>query len=562
MTDFSSGLTTGGGDELIQRFDTWKEAGFALYSLGLYAQDEWRVSPKLKVTLSLRADRNSNESCQVVPAVNAACFSRATGAFAPADINTPYNQTVVTGLSSAFPSVEAVAWQPRVGFAYSPRGDKTVFRGGIGLFSDLYPGQLAEAFASNMPYTASFTAVADGALYAPGVPGSIYSVTSGSDAALLSGFAAGQTYAQMQANGLLSRPQLTVAPNNFSNPKYLEWNFQVEQQLDAKTALTVNYVGNHGYDLLLVDPAVNWYCNPAICSLTSIFPATRPDGRFGRVLQYTNNGLSYYNGMTATFTRRMTKGFTGSLNYTWSHSLDNVSNGGLDPYSRYDPNGYITSFQEQISPTNPKGLNYGDSDNDFRHMLSVSYVWELPFKASHGVLNGLVNGWSVSGTLFARSAVPFTPYWAAADAGLGNTSGSADYIFGSYSGSNFSCGGPKNASSAGLTCFDATNSFADPTTQTTLGSYRRNAFRGPGYFNTDMSILKKFKIYENVAFSLGLDFYNILNHPNFQPPETNLGAGNAGQYFMTATPPSSPYGNFQGSAVSGRVIQTLMKFEF
>jgi hypothetical protein len=82
------------------------------------------------------------------------------------------------------------------------------------------------------------------------------------------------------------------------------------------------------------------------------------------------------------------------------------------------------------------------------------------------------------------------------------------------------------------------------------------------YFDTDMSVLKRFKLRENAAFSLGANFFNILNHPNFLPPDPNLSSGAFGQLQSTATPPSSPYGNFQGAAVSGRIIQTVIKFEF
>jgi hypothetical protein len=77
-----------------------------------------------------------------------------------------------------------------------------------------------------------------------------------------------------------------------------------------------------------------------------------------------------------------------------------------------------------------------------------------------------------------------------------------------------------------------------------------------------MSIVKKFKLGERGAFSFGANFYNILNHPNFLPPNPNLNSGSFGLEQLTATPPSSPYGNFQGAAVSGRIIQTVLKFEF
>ena len=95
-----------------------------------------------------------------------------------------------------------------------------------------------------------------------------------------------------------------------------------------------------------------------------------------------------------------------------------------------------------------------------------------------------------------------------------------------------------------------------------FGTSSRNSFRGPKYFDTDMNISKKVSLREKMAFSFGADFYNILNHPNFANPSGNTGSGSFGQVLSTATPPSSPYGNFQGAAVSGRIVQSVMKFEF
>jgi hypothetical protein len=94
-----------------------------------------------------------------------------------------------------------------------------------------------------------------------------------------------------------------------------------------------------------------------------------------------------------------------------------------------------------------------------------------------------------------------------------------------------------------------------------FGNTARNAFRGPKYVNTDMTVTKKFKLSEQAALSAGASFFNILNHPNFLNPSGNSASG-LGVINATATPPSSPYGNFMGAAVSGRIIQTMLKLEF
>ena len=98
------------------------------------------------------------------------------------------------------------------------------------------------------------------------------------------------------------------------------------------------------------------------------------------------------------------------FNYTWSHALDDVSNGGVLPYSLGD------SFLNQINPASLRRLNYSNADYDVRHNVSANYVWELPFKAS-GILNKLVSGWAMSGTFFWRSGYPYTVFDGAAPLG-------------------------------------------------------------------------------------------------------------------------------------------------
>ena len=127
-----------------------------LYSLGMYAQDQWKATSKLNLTFALRLDRNSNPVCAQH------CFSRLPGSFASTshDVNTPYNATIRGGQSNAFSGVEAFAWSPRVGFAYSP-DSKTVIRGGVGIFDDLFPATLVDRFITNAPNANTFTSGAN-----------------------------------------------------------------------------------------------------------------------------------------------------------------------------------------------------------------------------------------------------------------------------------------------------------------------------------------------------------------------------------------------------------------
>jgi hypothetical protein len=307
--------------------------------LGLYAQDEWAVLPHLKITLSLRAQHDSNPICQTN------CFALLNNSFADISHNPlqPYNQAIRTGLHQAFQNYENISWEPRFGFAWQPFGyGKTVVRGGIGIFSDLFPALIATAFDTNPPLKNTFTAA--------GIPlTSAAATTAAANKAFVSGFNSGLNIAQIEAGpggSLFSPPSFTNAVHNIQYPTYQEWNFEVQQALGSKMSLTLNYVGNHGSDLAIENlGGMNTYCNSApvpyvpssatpclgalgATSFTGM-PLTPLDPRFGAVVEAYNPGVSNYNGLTVSFTRHINTSFQVQGSYTWSHALDDVSNGRL-----------------------------------------------------------------------------------------------------------------------------------------------------------------------------------------------------------------------------------------
>jgi len=292
-------------------------------------------------------------------------------------------------------------------------------------------------------------------------------------------------------------------------------------------------------------------------------PATAPDPRFGVVTSLTNDGISNYNGLTASLSRRMTKGFTGTLAYTYGHSLDNISNGGIDFSSGNQPG---DSLRFQGDPQNLRTLNYGSADYDFRHVLSLNYVWDLPFMSR----NRFLGGWTISGVLFKRSGEPYSVVNTSIPGKLlGNysTTGAAvlaDFLGGPTPGCtvNRSSNPTDNQQTNPFACLNASQ-FATTATQTDFGNVARNRFRGPGYFNTDLSIKKSFRITERgLTFLMGANAYNILNHPNFGNPDSSITSGTFGTIQNTVVPASSPYGNFQGAAVSGRILQLELNLKF
>lgn len=124
----------------------------AIYSLGAYFQDQWRLKPSLTVTLTLRIDRNSPGVCQ------SNCAARPDTQFnlLNHDPTVPYNQMVESGLHQILPNISALAWEPRIGFAWSPANHGFVVRGGVGLFADLYPGFLLSDITTNFPQVNSW----------------------------------------------------------------------------------------------------------------------------------------------------------------------------------------------------------------------------------------------------------------------------------------------------------------------------------------------------------------------------------------------------------------------
>jgi len=586
MDLFVNGLT----GRIRQYFPERLEQPMALYSLGAYFQDIWRASSNLKLTMTLRADRNSNMVCQTD------CIARFVAPFTQLDHDptVPFNQMFTGGLHSLFPDLERVVFEPRFGFAWNPLGQSnTVIRGGVGLFSDLYAGTLVDSFALNSPTSNRF-------VYRPGTPMPISPADTANpsgppaevqiqacNAAFNTTFAnSGNLAAYQAAAPGCAKPDYNSVLGPVKNPKYLEWNLELQHSIGQKTAVSINYVGNRGYDIFIFNPWVNASQGivPAITGLPfSGLPSTQPDERVNNVSELSNSGHSYYNGLTATISRHLAKGFQGQLSYTYAHATDDVSNGGLLPFNDSVTDG------SQLVQLSPRGLssNYGNADYDLRHSLVANYVWDLPFKASKGALNQIVGGWSVSGTIVAHGGFPFSVLDGYTPLFLTNALNATETLA-QFSGSGpISCGKPALSGGFPVACL-STSQFpldnnlvslantglcpdgGNPAVEncpgpTGFATSRRNLFRGGGFFNSDLRLLKRFRVTERVSLAAGANFYNIFNHPNFQLPNNDISGAYAapfGTVTSTSEGPTSIYGSFVGSAVSGRVVQLHARIEF
>lgn len=558
MTDFATGIS----DLAEQRFPQRMENPIALYSIGVYGEDDWKASPNLTLTLGLRVDHDSNPVCQTN------CFNRLPTSFEQAshDNTLPYNQAISTNLHQAFPSTDTLLWQPRVGFAWQPFGSNhaTVVRGGAGVFYDLLAGFLVDNFIRNAPGDITLVDTT-GTNFAYGVPNSTFSLLQNGAAQFQQQFASGGTFQSIAANVPgFSGISYQTTQNKIKTAQYQEWNLEIEQGIGSKNSVSANYVGNHGLHIPLYDPWENVACrNAATCgNLAPTITTTRPNSAFSTVRELTSEAYSHYDGLVLAFQRKFSAGLQGQVSYTWSHSLDTVSNGGLLPWSGND------SLLTQLSPFG-QALNYGSSDYDVRHSINANYVYELPFKFGNGIVNNIVGGWTISGTLFFHSGYPFTVTDTSDFQTLvrnGSSTATPAEIIGPVDYSSCTRGpevtvNPNNPD----TCLPMSSFQQFGVTGPVpafFSNQHRNQFRGPGYFNTDLSLRKAFKLSERFRLSIGANAYNILNHPNFGNPNGAVDGGALGSYFTTVNPPTSALGSGLGGDASARSIQLEGRLTF
>jgi carboxypeptidase family protein len=549
-----SSFYNGTGDTFIQAFTVRPTQPIALYSLGLYAQDEWTVKPSLRVTVGLRAEHDSNPVCQTN------CFARLPGSFEEInhDINEPYNQAIKTGLHQALPSYSKILWEPRLGFAWTPRGagTNTVLRGGIGLFHDFFPAITAENFLLNPPLYNQFV-VGPGAM-TPTVANSVTSQAFGANQAFVNGFAAGGTFPSISASSpFFVPPSIFNATQNLKGPQYQQWNLELQQGFGTKTSLSINYVGNHQIRGAFQNTGLNAFCEStclgALGATTSQFSNLQlapTDPRFGTVTQVSSSNISRYNGVTLSLKRRFSQ-LQFQANYTYSHALDLISNGGFLPFSGAFGATNLSPINQQ-DPFNVHRYNWGNADYDVRHNVSANYVWNTP--TQKGWL-GAIGNWTVAGTVFWRTGLPFTVTDSGATGvlnGFNNGTSYGNNVFANnVAGGSFVC--TRNA--LYTPCLNPVTQFTPATNG--WGQQRRNQNWGPHYFDTDLSIMKNFHIpiNENSQFGVGLQFFNILNHPNFDQPDADVASTTFGTIINTVSVPTSVFGSGLGGDASPRIIQ-------
>ncbi len=565
------------GSTFVQGFPKLVNIHNAVYNLGLYAQDEWRATPRFALDFGIRIDRNGNPIC------HDGCYSQYLGGFpdTSATLDTPYNATLSAGHNSFAPAIERAVVQPRAGFNLDLRGDgKTVVRGGVGLFSDSFPGLILEQTFLSFPIR-YFAQVSSGTVAQNG--GSAYAVAAGSAAAVENGFSQGATFNQISASlaaqGIqFTPPNYVTTPHTFKAARYTEYSLQVQRQITPTDALIFSFAGNHGYNLFIANDHLNQNVGTSFYGAygNGTFddvPLNSPDPRFGQVQSFTNNAISNYQGVSVQYKHFDRRGLTTDVSYTYAHSLDDISNGGN---SQLPYNGN-TSVPFQITGDIPSRLMYSNSDYDIRNNFLVDLVYVEPLRFSNKLVGAVAAGWTLGSKVYWRSGQPFSVVNVNAEAALGsNGTGGANTVLAqvltnkfnhkcnSYSNPCFQAPGLFNGQAVGQNAAgDIVPVGPGPYPQTTFGNVPRNAFYGPHYSDVDLNVYKDVFKHESMSFQIGAQAYNTLNHVNFGVPGTNASnPSTLGQISTDINAPTSPYGSSQESTVSGRVLVVQGRFLF
>jgi hypothetical protein len=535
-------------DRWIQQFPTRSTQPVALYTMGWYIQDEWKALPNLTLTYGLRMEHNSNPICRTN------CFAHLAGNLSSVSTSTSmaYNQLIQANLGTAMPSLQMIGWEPRFGFAFLPfgPGSRTTVRGGFGMFADAFPGIIAEDLLLNAPSVVPFTVYGPASgggntTLDPSSAGSARSIAVASNAGFQSAFSAGGSLDSISAAvPLFTAPSMTNPVKKIDYPTYEEWSLAVEHQVSNSDSFSIMYVGNRSYHGPVLNNGINIF-NGGAAGFPGI-SATAPNPNFGSVTEISSSSSSNFNGMVASYAHR-SRTFTMSLNYQYSHALDDISNGGFLQFSA-----------NSTYPSNPFNLlqNYGNSDYDTRHYVSANYVYSMPHFWGPKLL---VDNWQASGTVFHSTGLPFSVTDGITSSNLGNYGGP---LFAMQTGSikgHTHCGGTKAAN--GTPCSFA--SSYGPATN--FGQSGRNQLFGPNYTDADLTVTKGFLMphWESAKLRVGAQFFNLFNHPNFGQPYSDLADGSSmGTITSAVNPPTSILGAFLGGDASPRLIQLTAKFDF
>jgi len=480
---------------------------------GLFIQDSFRASPRVTVNYGLRWDYAGvvGEKKNLLSNITSTAPATGDGTFTLTQVGQP-------GLSGLY-NPQYHNFAPRVSVAWDVYGKgKSVVRAGYGIFFDAFSQDMV---MGHLPYPPYFD---PGPAYNPVGPTQyqIISATSVGSLALNSPAYTPPSCASLECDTF-------AFDRNIKTPYMENYNLNFQQQLSSKMMLQVAYVGAEGHHLWrffdLNQPSATTINNCDLgllpgCSfgIQDYGSAARPFGGYCTgniycsyyVLQENSSGQSNYNAFQGSFRITGWHGVTSILNYVWSKSLDNSSDG-----EDFEPN----AAQPQDS-TNP-GAEYGPSNFDLPRRLSWIFAYEIPKMG--GDFQKLKNGWGINSTLTVQTGQPFQFNYNSED----------DYSGGGDGYDRPDVVGPVKQNNHNPYQFMTLNSFAIPCSVSTTitgfasdcvegtrhyGNEGRDQFRGPNFRQFDFAIFKNTALTERVALQLRADFFNLPNHPNFANP--------------------------------------------
>lgn len=469
-----------------------------------FFQDEWEIKPNFSLFYGARYEYQNPYYETNGQSSN---FDPTTGNILVAGLG---------GNSKALVNADKNNFAPRVGFAYE-LNKKTVVRAGYGVYYSPENDARSDVLTKNYPFNNQQVYFNDiNAFYSSGFPS--YQLDAGvpRDTTIHLPTSGGSIDPTTIANSK-SQSVFYVDPNFKTGYSQL-YNITVQRELFANTSLEVAYVGSQGRKLPYAVGDIN--LGAAITPL------------LGKVEAQYAEGNSGYNSLQVKVTKRYSNDLSVLFAYTYGKSIDN----GPAPFNL---------GANHDSPQDPDnlGAERAVSTNDLTHNMVASFLYTLPFGQhkmflSHvnAIGQALLGGWQVNGIVSAHTGLPYN---VVQNGNNVNEPGLRPDLLHSpkLSGATI---GPNGQ------YIDPT-AFAVPTGGG-IGDLGRNAFRGPGYFNLDASMLKDISITERLKLQLRFEFFNATNHPNFDNPNSD--------FSQKAT-----FGRITGAG-SARVVQFGLKVLF
>jgi Carboxypeptidase regulatory-like domain len=501
-----------------------------------YVEDSWKARPDLTLNFGLRWDfrtipfEESNKFFWLdgQNPNGGLCFADpklATDGVAPPG-NGVYRYC---GRRNPKPN-SLVPFAPRFGFAWRPfKGDKTVVRGGYGVFYDSPKGREIDDSGDIYPFEVRSNFTPQTQPTAPKLTDQL--------------FPAFTTVSPVTPQDITFLA--VIQGENPHNPYVQQWSLGVQRQLATNTVLDVSYEGSKGTHLLTrteiaqaLPPSDPNFCaaqdangnyinlNNGDCPVAN----RRPYPNFtGDYIDSEFQGVSSYNSANVNLTRR-TSSMVMQLSYAWSHSLDDKSAAAGIGNSIAGWNGFLNNH-------NPK-LDYGTSDFDVNQRFVANFIYQLPFGRGrrfggnmNKVVDDILGGWQTGGIVTLQKGFPFSIQ-------ASDPFGLLDAV-GSVNRAN-QIGDPFPSGTRTINEYFNTQAFAQPL-PAHFGAMGRNTLRGPGLHTVDFNISKIIPITERVNFEIRMEGFNLFNTPQFNNPDTTL------------TDPT--FGVISGTSVDNRELQ-------